>query len=414
MLTRHTLITSVDIGAATTTAVIAEADNHGYVELLGHGQSPTIGFSDDVVNDIRELGASIAASVEAAEDMAQQRAGSLLVAVGGEHVRILQSRGGIPLHQTGRNSGRLINRQDIKRAIDNAGAVPMPNDLKVLHVLPITYHVDGQKFSNPEGLSGTRLDADVLIVAARASALNSLSRAAEYGDYRIKDFYYRPLATGRSVLSNEEIDQGACLIDVGGRHTDVAVFKDGKMLHAATLAIGGEDITFDTRSLLGVSQAEAEKIKLRFGHCNSNLQDDPEFQITGGSDGELWRTVRKSELGHDVIQPRAEEIIEEALTAICGLTENGQLPAGAVLTGGAAQLDGFRDLAATIFPIPVVEGVNVGLENIDELSGRADHSTALGMVLLDVEQKLSRREDVLDNPLSRWCGRMVRKIHTVM
>jgi len=414
MLTRHNHITSVDIGAATTTAVIAEADSHGYVELLGHGQSPTKGFNDDTVNDIRELGASIAASVEAAEDMADIRAGSLLVALGGEHVRIMQSRGGIPLHQAGRNSGRLINRHDIKRAIDNAGIVPMPNDLKVLHVLPVTYHVDGQRFINPEGLSGTRLDVDVMIVAARLPVMNSLAKAAEYGDYRIKNFYYRPLATGRSVLSNEEMDQGACLIDVGGSHTDVAIFREGKMLHASTLAIGGKDITFDTRSLLGVSQTEAEKIKLRFGHCKSSLQEDTEFQITGGSDGDLWRTVRKSELGHDVIQPRAEEILEEALTVICGLTENGQLPGGAVLTGGGSQLDGFRALASAILPMSVVEGVNVGFENIDQLSGRPDHSTALGMVLLDVEQRLSRREDVMDNPLSRWCGRVMRKIHTVM
>ena len=414
MITRNNLITSVDIGAATTTTVIAEADSHGYVELLGNGQSPTMGFIDDKVNDIRELGASIVASVEAAEDMADQRAGSLLIAIGGEHVRVMQSRGGIPLHQAGRNSGRLINRQDIKRAIDNAGIVPMPGDLKVLHVLPVIYYVDGQRFSNPEGLSGTRLDVDVMIVAAMQPVLTSLTKAVEYGDYRVKNFYYRPLATGRSVLSNEEMDQGACLIDVGGRHTDVAVFKEGKMIHSSTLALGGEDITLDTRSMLGLSQAEAEKIKLRFGHCNSTLLEDMEFQITGGSDGELWRTVKKSDLGQDVIQPRAEEILEEALTSICGLTENGQLPGGAVLTGGSSQLDGFGALASAIFPMPVIEGVNVGFENLDELSGRPDHSTALGMVLLDVEQRLSRRDDVMDNPLSRWCGRLVRKIHTVM
>ena len=414
MLTRHSLITSVDIGATTTTAVIAEADNHGYVELLGHGQSPTMGFVDDNVNDIRELGASIVASVEAAEDMADQRAGSLLVTIGGEHVRILQSRGGIPLHQAGRNSSRLINRQDIKKAIDNAGIVPMPDDLEVLHVLPVTYHVDGQRFSNPEGLSGTRLDVDVMIVAARRQVTDLLRRAAEYGDYRIKNFYYRPLATGRSVLSNEGMAQGTCLIDVGGRHTDVAVFRGGKMIHSSTLAIGGEDITCDTRSILGLSQSEAEKIKLRFGHCSSSLEEDTEFQVTSGADGELWRTIKKSEFGHDVIQPRAEEILEEALTVICGASENGQLPGEVVLTGGGSQLDGFRNLAAAIFPMPVVEGTNGGFENIEELSARPDHSTVLGMALLDIEQRLSRREDVMDNPLSRWCGKLIRKIHTVM
>ena len=181
MLTRRTQITTVDIGASNTTTVIAEVDGYGYVELLGHAQSATQGF-DDVVNDIRELGSSIAASVEAAEDMANQRATSLVVSIGGEHVRIMQSRGGVPLCQNGKSRGRrCIYRQDVKKAIDNAGTVPLPDDLQVLHVLPQNYYVDGSRINgeSPEGLSGTRLDVDVMIVVADNSVLNSISKAVE-------------------------------------------------------------------------------------------------------------------------------------------------------------------------------------------------------------------------------------------
>ena len=368
-----------------------------------------------VVGDIRELGDTIAASIEMAEEMASQRAGSLVVAVGGEHVRIMQSQGGTPLHKSGSGrSGKYINRQDIKKAIDDATAVPVSMALQILHVLPTNYYVDGQKVINPEGLSGSRLDVEVMIITARQSVLNSIVKAAEYADCRISKFCYRPLATGRAVMSSQEMDQGACLVDIGGRHTDVAVFKEGKMVFSSTLALGGENITSDTSSHLEVARSEAEKIKLNYGHCKSALSEDVEFQVTGVTDGSLWRTVKKSELGCKVMQPRVEEIIEESLMAIYGANEQQEMPGLAILTGGATQLPGFAGLASAIFPFPVTSGINSGFENMDEVSSCPDHSTALGLILLDMEQRKKRRDDVMDNPLSRICSKFLRKIHTVL
>jgi cell division protein FtsA len=415
VLSRHTLITSLDIGTSSTKAVIAEVDSHGYVELLGHGLSPTNGFKDDVVSDIRALGETIIASVEMAEEMAAQRASSLVVAIGGEHVRIMQSQGGVSLHRSGSSSsGRYINRQDLKKAIDSAAAIPVSMALQILHVLPINYYVDGQKVKNPEGLSGSHLDVDVMIIAARQTVLNSIAKAAEYADCRISKFCYRPLATGKAVMSGQEMDQGTCLIDVGGRHTDVAVFKEGRMVFTSTLALGGENITLDTCSNLDVVRSEGEKIKLNYGHCTSLLAEDVEFQVTGLSDGALWRTIKKSELGNNVIRPRAEEIIEESLLAVNGFGKGEGGVCGAVLTGGASQLPGFIGLASVILPFQVNIGVNSGFENMDEVSSRPDHSTALGLVLFDIEGRMKRREEVMDNPLSRLCSKFLRKIHSVM
>lgn len=414
MLSRHTLVTALDIGASSTKTVIAEVDNQGYVELLGHGQAETRGFKNDIVNDIRELGDSIAASVEIAEEMASQRAGSLVVAIGGEHVRIVQSQGGILLHKGSSRGSGCITRQDIKNAVDNAAAVPISATLKVLHVLPTRYYVDGEGVRNPEGLSGSRLDVDVMIVAARQSVLNSIGKAAEYAECSIDKFCYRPLATGKAVMSDREMDQGACLVDVGGWHTDVAIFKEGKMIFTSTLALGGEHITLDSSSHLGVSRAEAEKVKLSYGHCTSALEEDVEFQVTGVSDGALLRTIKKSELGYGVMQPRVEEILEESLQAICSSGKQNMLPGGAIMTGGATMLPGFNGLASAVFPFPVHGGVNSGFENMDEVAAGPDHATALGLVLFDRDQRINRREDALDNRLLRLCGKFLRKIHAVI
>lgn len=414
MFSRRTLITSLDIGASAIKAVIAEVDNQGYAEILGHGRSPTSGLKDDVIKDIRELGEGIAASVDMAEEMASQRAGSLVVSIGGEHVRILRKRGGIEIKNGGKRGSRYINRQDIRKAVDSAGSVIVPAALHVMHVLPINFYVDGQKVKDPEGLSGTRLEADVMIVAARQSILSSIAKAAEYADCRVNNFCYRPLATGRAVISNLEMTQGSCLVDVGGRHTDVAVFKEGRLVFATTLALGGENITLDASSQLEIGRGEAEKIKLSYGHCTSTLSEDTEFQITGVRNGELWRTIKKSDLGFNVIQPRVEEIIEESLLSISDSGEQEDLPGGAVFTGGTSQMPGFTGLASAIFPFRVNSGVNVGFENMDEVSSRPEYATALGLVLLDNERRITRRKDVMDNPLSRLCNRFIDKIHTVM
>ncbi|MBU0481818.1 MAG: cell division protein FtsA [Proteobacteria bacterium] len=416
MLTRHIIITSLDIGSTNTTAVIAGVDGHGQVELLGHGCCPTVGYSDDTITDVMELGAMIGRCVGAAEEMAEMNSGSLVASVGGEHVRIMQGRGGIPLHQAGDgHKGVLVNRQDLKKALENAGTIPLPSALQSIHVLPLVYYVDGQKVKDPVGLSGTRIDVDVMIVAAKQSFLRSVMKAAETGGYRIRKFCYRPLATSRAVLSEDEMDQGACMFDIGGRHTDVALFKDGRLLSTSTLMLGGEDFTADTIVHLEVNRDEAENIKFRYGNCETENCDQGEFQIARPtSDGSLWKSVRRKDLGRVVMQPRAEEILEESMFALGLGSAANIMPVCGVLTGGGSKLAGLRGLAIKMLPFPVIADELIGVDTLEGTAPGAEHATALGLALFDMEQRLNRREEVKDNPVSRMFNRVLKKIHTVM
>ena len=416
MLNRHTSVSAVNIGASTTTAVIADVDSQGEMTLVGYGQCPTVGLSNDLITDIRGLGGAIAESLNQAEEMAEMQAGALVMAVGGEHVQIMKSRGGVALHQSGgaRNL-RSIDRSDMKTALDNASAVPISPELHVLHVLPVNYLVDGRKVRNPEELCGTRLDVEIMVVAAKHSVLRSLMKAAEYGGYRVGKFCYRPLATSRAVLSDEEMDQGSCLIDMGSRHTDVALFRENRLVFSSTLALGGAHITDDTGHLLAVSGNEAEKLKLQYGYCGTLAGEDVQFQVTGaGAGGSLWKMVKKSTIGSEVIKPRVEEILQEAKNTIDEFVVRENWPGGAVLTGGSSLLPGMREVAAGVFPFPVISGGNVGFENLDEVTSRPDFSTVLGLVAFDCAQKQNRRDDVINNRFGRWCGKVIRQIHTVI
>ena len=416
MLNRHTSVSAVNIGASTTTAVITNVDSHGEMTMVGYGKCPTVGMSNDLITDIRGLGGVIAKCLNQAEEMAEMRAGAIVMAVGGEYVQILKSRGGVALHQGGgvRNT-RSIDRSDMQTALDNASAVPISPELHVLHVLPVNYLVDGRKVRNPEELSGTRLDVEVMVVAAKHSVLRSLMKAAEYGGYRVAKFCYRPLATSMAVLSEEEMDQGSCLIDVGGHHTDVALFRENRLVFSSTLALGGAHISDDTGHMLAVSGSEAEKLKLQYGYCGTLTGEDVQFQVTGaGEGGSLWKMVNKSTLGAGVMQSRVEEILREAKTTINEFVVRENWPGGVVLTGGSSQLPGICEVAEGLFPFPVISGGNVGFENLDEVSSRPDFSTVLGLVAYESAQKQNRREDVRNNRFSRWCSKVVRQIHTVI
>lgn len=415
MLTRHTTISAVNIGSANTTAVIADVDSHGVMTVLGYGQCQTVGLGNDLITDIRGLGGGIADCVGQAEEMAEIRAGALVMAVGGEHVLIMKSRGGVPLQHGGGRVSRCIDRLDMKKALENASAIPIPPELQVLHVLPVQYLVDGRKVGNPEEINGTRLDVEVMVVAAKHSVLRSLMKAAEYGGCRVGKFCYRPLATSRAVLSDEELDQGSCLIDIGSRHTDVALFRENRLLFSSTLALGGASITDDTGHLLTVGGGEAEKIKLQYGYCGKLTGEDVQFQVSGaGGGGSLWRMVKKSTISSGVIQPRVEEILGEARATISDYVERENWPGGAVLTGGTSQLRGIDEVAAGVFSFPVINGGNIGFDNLDDISSQPQFATVLGLVALDSEQRQSRREDVSNNPISRWCGQVIRRINTVL
>lgn len=415
MLSRHTCISAVNIGACTTTAVIAEVDSGGSMTLLGHGQCQTEGMGNDLITDLKGLGGVIAECVGQAEEMAERRAGGLVMAVGGEHVLVMKSRGGVPIQHGLGGRSRCIDRQDMKNALDNAAAIPIPSEVQVLHVLPVNYLVDGRRVRNPEEINGTRLDVEVVVVAAKNSVLRSLVKAAEYGGCRVGKFCYRPLATSRAVLRGEELDQGSCLIDIGGHHTDVALFRENRLVFSSTLALGGASITDDTGHLLSVNGSEAEKIKIKYGYCGTLAGEDVQFQVSGaGNDGSLWRMVKKSTIGEKVVRPRVEEILREARIVIDEFLTRENWPGGAILTGGSSQLSGIGEVAAGVFPFPVISGGSIGFVNLDEVSSQPHFATVLGLVAFDLEQRQHRRDDVLNNRISRWCGQVMRRLNTVL
>jgi cell division protein FtsA len=242
--------------------------------------------------------------------------------------------------------------------------------------------VDHQKgIRDPIGMAGTRLEAEVYIVTSSLAATQNLAKAVSRANYRIEATIHEPLATARAGLNEDEKDVGVALVDMGGSTTELAVFRDGKMRHLASIPWGGVTVTNDLAKGLSVTYAEAEKAKEKHGAAFAQFVDPREnVELPGPGPGSVRQVAR--ELIAHIIEQRLDEILGLVAREIDTVGEGGQLGAGAVLTGGGASLAGAVDVAQHVFGMPV----RVGLPGAD-LTGLADSvrrpqfATATGLTL---------------------------------
>src|SRR2546429_2756279 len=141
---------------------------------------------------------------------------------------------------------RDIEREDVRRAIDAARNISLPEDREVLHVLPHEFLVDAQEgIRDPVGMIGQRLETNVHLVTSSIAATQNLVTAANRAGILISDTVLEPLASAESCLTQDERDLGCCLLDIGGGTTELLVFGGGVVRHTTAASIGGGDFTND-------------------------------------------------------------------------------------------------------------------------------------------------------------------------
>jgi cell division protein FtsA len=377
---RPNLVAGLDIGSTKTCAVIGEAglDARGRptVKVLGVGQSRTGGMRREVVTDIEGTTESVRQAMKEAELMAGVSIDRVFTGVAGEYIHARSSTGVVAV------GGEEISVADVRRVHEVARAVVVRADREVLHVLPQEYIVDHQSgIRDPVGMAGTRLEAEIYIITSSITATQNLRKAVSRAGYRIAATIHEPLATAQAVLADDEKDVGAVLVDLGGATTELAVFRDGKMRHLASIPWGGGIVTNDLAKGLSITYAEAEKAKERHGVAFAQLVDPREtVELPGPGPGTL-RQVNRELIAH-IIEQRLDEILGLVAREIENAGESGKLGAGAVLTGGGAALTGAVDVAQHVFGMPCRVGVpSTGLSGLVDSVRRPQYAAAAGLAL---------------------------------
>jgi cell division protein FtsA len=350
------LFMAIDAGTTKVCALAAVMTEKG-PQVLAAGSAPARGIKKGVVVNIDEAAESVKRAADAAEASSGKKMKKALVGISGQHIAGVPSTGVIGLQ------GREITPDDRARAIDSAKTLYIPLEREVLHVIPSEFILDGQKeITDPVGMSGVRLESKVYIVTALAQAVQNLEKACEKAGLEVLEEVFSPAATALATLTTDEIGRGALLIDIGGGTTDIALFRDGALVHAAVLGIGGLHITNDLAVCLNVSGAEAEKLKITAGAAR--LEHGHEAGVTQVPvSGDPARKISRRQMA-SIIQPRCEELFEMIVQEIRRAFPKGPVPCSAVLTGGTALLENISGLAASVLGMPVRLGMPQGISGM--------------------------------------------------
>jgi cell division protein FtsA len=385
------IVGGLDIGSAKTTALIAEVvgdrQRSAMVKILGVGQAKTTGLRRGIVSDIEETTRSIKKAIQDAERMAGAQVQSIYAGIAGEHVRAMISTGVVAVN------GDEITKSDVDRANEVARAQPIPQDRELLHAIPQEYTVDRSSgVRDPIGMIGTRLETEMYLVTIGSSPAMNLRKSVERAGYSVRDLVLEPLASSLSVLTEDEKELGVALVEMGAGTTDIAVFHEGKIRHLGTINYGGNNVTSDIVHGIGVTQADAERLKERFGCAYEPLVDTEEIIQLPSTVAQGDRQIPREVLAH-IIHQRMDEIFDLVQKEIDRAGFAQRLSGGMVVTGGAAAMQGVAELAADVFGT----GVRVGIpgENIGGLTDAVEaprFATVVGLAIYGANKILSGGE----------------------
>lgn len=382
---KENMLVGLDIGTTKVCAVIAQMEEEGLPKIVGLGSAPSQGLKKGVVVNLEQTVQSISKAVQDAELMAGLKARRVYAGIAGDHIRGLNSRGVVAVS----NSENEIKSKDVQRVLEAAKSVAIPQDREIIHVLAQEYRVDDQGgIRDPLGMCGMRLEAEVHIVTGGATSSQNIYKAIWQAGLEVNELVLESLASSYSVMSPEEKELGAVVIDLGGGTADLAIFYDGSIRHTAVIGWGGNNVTNDLAIGLRTPVEQAEILKKNYGCAMASQVDSGEIITVPGVGGRPAREVSRTVLA-SIIEPRMEEIFSLALREVKRTGLGQLLAAGVIITGGGALLEGSVELAEQVFDMPARLGNARGCAGMEEMGTSPIHATAIGLVLYGLSRNSS-------------------------
>lgn len=354
-LTRPPVVAAVDLGASKVTCFLMKPDGvrkgDRTLTTAGVGYVQSRGVRGGAIVNLDEASEAIALAVERAEAVAGVNVQGVTVATGGGQLTSNRVAGRVSI-----GSSRPIADHDLVRAIQHALAQIRLPGRRAVHILPVAWSVDGQGgVKDPRAMFGRTLGVELLVVSVAEAVFQTLGACVERAHLQFEGVVAAPFVSALAALEEDEMDLGSVCIDMGGGSTSAAVFTAGSLVHVETVPVGGQHVTQDIARGLSTSIAGAERIKTLHGSAIASANEDREMieAPPRGDDPGAGPVTAPRSLLKGIIAPRVEETLEllrDRLKASGAPVEAG---AGIVLTGGASQLAGVREVAVRVFDRPV-------------------------------------------------------------
>jgi cell division protein FtsA len=378
----------LDAGSSKIRVLIAEVRENA-LRYRGHGIVDAGGMRKGLISDLAPAAAAMDRAAVAAEASAQEVIERCVVAVGGPHIRGVNSRGGISLGARLRE----ITKEDVRAAVDRARSIALPGDREVLHLLPQQFILDEQPgIHDPIGMIGNRLEVNLHIATSSASAQQSIVTCVNKAGLEVTETVLESLAAAESTLVSDERELGVCLVDIGASTSELVVFFEGAVAHTSVIPIGGDHFTNDLAVGLHVTAPEAEWLKCNYGHSIvTAVPQEGEVEVSG-LPGYEPRLVRQRFMA-EILEPRAREFFQMLRD---NLRQGGVLEAmgaGCVLTGGGALLPGLLETAESLLRVPTRLASPVPLSRMPPELASPEFSVLTGTMLYAHRTSLNRAEE---------------------
>lgn len=372
------IVAGIDVGTSKVATVVASVSPEDEkVSVIGVSTVPSRGIKKGSVVDIDEAVAAISASVEAAERMAGYTIQSAFVAVDGKHISSLNSHGVVAVSPD--NPG--ITDADVERVTEAARAVSMPSSREIIHVLARGFTVDSQEgVKDPVGMSGVRMEVETNIISGATTVMRNLVKCVQQVGIDVEDLVFCGLASSEAVLTETEKELGCALVDLGAETTQVLIFTGGNPLYASVLPIGAQNITNDIAVGLRISLEDAEKIKVKLSDGSLKVSEEKKDEVDISELGLELPTLSFS-LVQNIIEARLSEIFSLVGLEIKNSGQQGELPAGLIVTGGGVHTLGLKEVAKKILRLPLRVGFPTGVTGLIEEISTPAHATAIGLAL---------------------------------
>lgn len=416
--TKHTtmnqeqpIIVGLDIGTTKIAAIAGRKNEFGKLEILGFGRANSNGVQHGMVLNIDQTIKAIQTALEKCyESNPELDIKEVYVGIAGQHIKSLQTRGDI----VRQNTEDEISQEEIDRLVADQYRTYIPLGDQIIDVIPQQFTVDNfPNISNPIGFSGVKVGANFHIITGDKNAIRNINRSVEKAGLTTKDLVLQPLASAAAVMSEQDLEAGVAIVDIGGGTTDLAVFNEGVLKYTAVIPFGGENITNDIKVGLGVLRTQAEAMKVQFGSALSDEAKSNMFITIPGLRGMAAKEISVKNLAN-IIQARMSEILDFVSYHLkqVGL-DSRSLNGGIILTGGGSQLKHLLQLTE------YMTGLNarIGIPNEHLSGGEFDndlsvpmYSTCLGLILKGYNDYENKQNQIAANTMKSKSKELINEV----
>jgi len=380
--TKTGTIAALDIGGSKVCCLIAKISENGQINVTGIGYHESKGLKAGRIIDMDAASRAIGQAVQAAENMAGETIHTVTVSVSAIQTgsQLLRGEVAVPHGE--------ITDSDIRRTLAFARDVEIPGQSELIHAIPVSYYVDDQNgVRDPKGLSGRKLQTDIHALTLGSGTIQNLERCINANHLSVEGFCVDIYASALSCLVEDELDLGCTIIDMGAATTSIGVMLDGQLVFADAVPVGGLHVTQDIARGLTTPLNQAERLKTLYGHAIRNARDESdmiEVPQIGEDDRASGHVVPRSFLT-GIIQPRLEETFELVRARLEASGFSSTTGRRVVLTGGASQLSGLRDIAALMLDKQIRIASPQRISGLAESASGPAFSTACGLLIYAAE-----------------------------